>query len=580
MKSKNWFLKRARKMFSDPLFYAFILLCFYGLVIYPGCKFDKSGLGGVGVAYSITPPPDGCVDQYYYYDLNSYYGIYGFSPFPQYQLTAGSLPQGLDPDVNSGILSGVPRVTGVFSFEIDVVDAASEVLASGSFTININDFSIVTSFLPLICAGTTYSAIIDICGGIPPFTWETIDWDPSVLPLNFTVPGPANSRQNTLTGTPVTPGDYTLKIRVTDSRGDAFRIEKEFTLEVTDEITILTPRHLPTRVVNEPFNQPLEACGGVVPYIWEEVASWPSFLALDSNSGVISGTPNAAGAYFLKVKLSSEGGGSSTEKYFSLTVAASPLVVTAINLTGFYECVVYNNNSNMNLSGMVSGGLGVPFWQLAAGETLPPELSLSTGGVLTGRATTPGSFEFLVNVYDGTTDPLNPPYGEVSVEVLAEPPYIGLEIERAYQWPPDPDHLNYQDPDEGIDLDVNRGVKFDFQITDSNWETTWDSMAPTPQDPDERREVYLKIEGLCGVEIRAEDIDKRNTDGVNDPGEEHVARFALWDLNHGFVGLINEAVRSELESPFTFRIWLVVPEDMNPEYVSGRSEEIEVVDEP
>ena len=558
-------------MFSDPSFYAFILLCFYGLVIYPGCVFDTSGISG-GAAYSITPPPDGCVNQYYYYDLNSYYGIYGFSPFPQYQLTSGSPPPGLELDVNSGILSGFPTVTGEFTFETDVVDAASAVLASGSFTININDFSIVSSFLPLICAGTTYTAVIDICGGIPPFTWKTIDWDPSVLPLNFTVPGPGNSRQNTLTGTPVTPGDYTLKIRVTDSRGDAFGIEKEFTLEVTNEITILTPPHLPTRVVGESFNQPLEACGGVVPYIWEEVGSWPSFLALDSNSGVISGTPNAAGVYLFKVKLS--GGGWITEKYFSLTVAASPLVVTNITLNWLQECVLINN---FNLSGMLSGGLGVPYWQLAAGETLPPGLSLSSGGVLSGQPTTPGSFEFIVNVYDGTTDPLNPPQGKVEVIVEAKPLYYGVEIERAYQWPPNPNNPNYQDPDDGINLSVDLGVKFDFQITDLNWETTWDSMAPTLSDPVEIREVYLKIEGLCGFEIRAKDIDKRDTDGNG--FDSHVATFALWDLNHGFVGLINEA-DDIVQGPFTFRIWLVVPEDMNPEYVSGRIENIVVVDEP
>ncbi|MCK4942088.1 MAG: putative Ig domain-containing protein, partial [Candidatus Aminicenantes bacterium] len=370
MKSKNWFLKRARKMFSDPSFYAFIFLCFYGLVIYPGCKFDTSGIGG-GVGYSITPPPDGCVNQYYYYDLNSYYGIYGFNPFPQYQLTSGSLPPGLDLDVNNGILSGFPTATGEFTFEIDVVDAASVVLASGSFTININDFSIVTSFLPPICAGTTYSAIIDICGGIPPFTWETIDWHPSVLPLNFTVPGPANSRQNTLAGTPVTPGDYTFEIRVTDIRGAAFRIKKKFTLEVTDEITILTPRHLPSGIVGVPYSHTLEACGGTTPYTWDKVDTtstpWPVFLLLDPSSGTLSGIPTAAGAYFLKVKLS-EGGGSSTEKYFSLTVAASPLVVANMNLN-FVECTP---SANINLSGMLSGGLGVPYWQLAARETLPP----------------------------------------------------------------------------------------------------------------------------------------------------------------------------------------------------------------
>lgn len=557
-------------MFSDPSFYALILVCFYGLVIYPGCVFDTSGISG-GAGYSIIPPPDGCVNQYYYYDLNSYYSTYGFSPFPQYQLTSGSFPPGLNLDANSGILSGFPTVTGAFTFEVEAVDATSSVLARGSFTININDFSIVTSSLPPICSGTAYSAIIDICGGQPPFTWETIDWDPSVLPLNFTVPGPANSRQNTLTGTPVTPGAYTLKIRVTDSRGDTFRIEKEFTLEVTDEITILTPQHLPPGVVSILYNHSLKACGGVTPYTWDKIDTtttpWPVFLSLDPSGGTLSGTPTVAGAYVLKVKLS-ESGGSSTVEFFSLTVAASLLTITNMNVTCI-ECI----GCTYNLSGMLSGGLGVPYWQLAAGEILPPGFNLSTGGVLSGMATTPGTFNFKVNVNDGTTDPLNPPQGTVTVTVSLNPADSGVAIERARQWPVDP---NYQPPDR-INLAENRKVKFDFQITNANWESTWNALVPTPMDPVEKRQVTLTVVGLCNVNISSIEIRKSDTDG--DGVDEHVAVFALSDsLVQDFVQLVT-AAGGVNSSPFTFRIKLNVPESMSTLAVS-RIENIIVVNEP
>jgi len=559
-------------MFSDPSFYAFILVCFYGLVIYPGCVFDTSGIGG-GVATSITPPPDGCVNQYYYYDLNSYYGIYGFNPSTQYQLTSGSYPPGLNLDVNSGILSGFPTATGVFTFEVEAVDTASVVLATGSFTIRINDFSIVTSFLPPICAGTTYSAVIDICGGQPPFTWATIDWNPSVLPLNFTVPGPANSRQNTLTGIPVTPGNYTFKIRVTDFRGAVFRIEKNFNLEVTDEITILTPKHLPAGVVGVPYSHTLEACGGVTPYSWAKVDTtvtpWPVFLSINSSSGTLSGTPTAAGAYFLKVKLS-EGGGSSTEKFFSLTVAASLLTITNTSVTCI-ECI----GCTYNLSGMLSGGLGVPYWQLAAGETLPPGLNLNTGGVLSGMATTPGTFNFKVNVNDGTTDPLNPPQGTVTVTVSLNPADSGVVIERARQWPADPVDPNYKPPGR-INLAEDRKVKFDFQITNANWESTWNALVPTPMDPVEKRQVTLTVVGLCNVQISSIEIRKSDTDG--DGVDEHVAVFALSDsLVQDFVQLVT-AAGGVNNSPFTFRIKLNVPESMSTLAVE-RIDNIVVVNE-
>ncbi len=556
MKSKNWFLKRVRKMFSDPSFYALILVCFYGLVIYPGCVFDTSGVGG-GASYSITPPPDGCVNQYYYYDLNSYYSTYGFSPFPQYQLSSGSIPTGLNLDINSGILSGFPTTIGVFTFEVEAVDATSTVLSKGSFTININDFSIVTSFLPPICAGTTYSAIIDICGGMPPFTWKTIDWVPSALPLNFTVPGPDNSRQNTLTGTPITPGDYTFKIRVTDSRGDTFRIEKEFKLKITDKITILTPQHLPSGIVGVPYSHILEACGGTIPYTWDKIDTtttpWPAFLSLNSSSGILSGTPTVAGAYVLKVKLS-EGGGSNTEKLFSLTVAASMLTITNTGVPCI-ECI----GCTYNLSGMLSGGLGVPFWQLAAGETLPPGLNLNTGGVLSGIATTPGTFNFKVNVNDGTTDPLNPPQGTVTVTVSLNPADSGVVIVQIRQgsWPAQPG----DPPLNWINLALDSKVKFDFQITNSNWESTWNGLPPTSKG------VVLSVIGSCSQKIDSTEIR------VNASGD-HVGVFNLSD----FVQLIT-AAGGVNNSPFTFRIKLNVPESMSTLAVD-RIENIVVVNEP
>jgi hypothetical protein len=538
-------------------------------ILIQSCVFDKSGIKA-GNPLTVAPPPDGCTGQTYFYDVNSYFGVYGFSPFPQYQLSTGSIPPGLHLDTGTGIISGIPTLTGDFDFQVQAIDTTLVVLATGDFIIRISDFSIMTAQLPPICDGSAYAAVIDICGGVPPFTWETLDWDPAALPLNFTDPGPSDTRQNTLAGTPVNADDYRFTVRVTDSRGDAFRIEKTFELEIVDELTILTPRNLPIGVVGVPYTHALEACGGVDPLGWDSSGSWPSFISIDPVSGVISGTPITPGVFLFKVKLS-DGNAASTEKWFSLTVAAAPLVISSTNVI-CVECL----NCSHNLSVMLSGGMGIPFWQLASGSVLPPMLTLSSDGILSGMSTTPGVFHFDVVVFDGSTDPLNPPQGTVTVTVSDNPADSGIMIERARQWPADPLDPNYQPPDR-INLAVDRIVKFDFLITDSNWESTWNAMAPNPWNPVELRQVRLSIVGLCGISITTDNIGAGDVDG--DGVSEHVARFPLSDpLVQDFLELISSG-GGIAQSPFTFRIQLEIPESMGTLAVD-RIADIVVVDEP
>lgn len=88
----------------------------------------------------------------------------------------------------------------------------------------------------------------------------------------------------------------------------------------------ITPIQLPEGMVGRPYSSPpLQATGGVPPYIWSSV-NWPSDLGLRLNpdTGEITGTPNRSGDYQLTVQVADRAGTAPARHTFSLSVKGLP----------------------------------------------------------------------------------------------------------------------------------------------------------------------------------------------------------------------------------------------------------------
>lgn len=571
------------KTFKEPSFYVLILLFFYSLIIYPGCAFDTSGLD-TGVWNDPIPPPDGCIGQYYYYDLNSWFALYHFKKPLTYKIKSvhlGHIPvgkiklkeAGLVLDENKGIIQGIPLTGGKWKVEIEVEDSSTpdKKTSKNIFSFQFNAFSIVTpgDLLP-ICINQAYEAVIKVCGGTPPFSWEIPDksWSPTKQPLKFKSQN-TTSRQNTITGTPNKSKkgsweNYEFKVYVEDKFGPLYGsgatlpIEKKFKLAVTDDLTILTPQKLKDGFVGEKYSDTIKACGGNPPYKWKITdGTLPTPLSLKQSGNdakINSSKPTKGGNYSFEVALEDQGtedaGSHEYPTYGSFDIRIASLLKINDSKHILYECMlpVDPKTKGPVCIGNVSGGMGKPYWQVKSGES-PPGISLRPDGCFGGMPSTAGVYTFKATAIDKTTDPSNPPEANITVEVKAKPTEKdtgGLVIERFRQGP----YGSATYPENVIDLSDQKPFKVDFRITGTtSWESTWNGLNNS------KRQVTLKLLGICkGVKITTNDInpwDPKNKpyDVDGDGNLEHVARFQVSQLS-----ALVSAAGGVQKSPFDFRI--------------------------
>jgi alpha-tubulin suppressor-like RCC1 family protein/uncharacterized protein YjdB len=145
-------------------------------------------------------------------------------------------------------------------------------------------------------------------------------------------------------------------------------------------------------VVNSPYADTLDATGGGRAKSWSLVGgTLPPGIALAS-SGVLSGTPTAAGTSTFDIRVTSAG----KKRTRTFTIQVLPPVVIATNaLPGASQSQPYSTVLS------ATGGTGVYAWAIAAG-TLPAGLTLSAAGEIAGTPTTFGTDTVTISVTSGT----------------------------------------------------------------------------------------------------------------------------------------------------------------------------------
>lgn len=177
--------------------------------------------------------------------------------------------------------------------------------------------------------------------------------------------------------------------------GEVVRIPLSTT---TSPLSITTTR-LPHGKVGKHYSTQLHATGGAAFYTWAVTdGNLPDGLAL-SEDGTLSGTPTSAGTSHITVEVTDADGHTATA---TLAVAVvghrhAPLKVTTSHLPDGTVGAVYSANLS------ATGGADTDYhWQVAKGA-LPPGLSLSSDGVISGTPTQAGTYTFTASVNDPAT---------------------------------------------------------------------------------------------------------------------------------------------------------------------------------
>jgi len=299
---------------------------------------------------------------------------------PPYNFAATGLPAGLTIGSATGTISGTAAGAGTFSFTVTVTDSASNVNSSG-FTLTIDPpltFTTPASLSPGE-VGSAYSLTITVNGGASPYTFSVTGGS---LPPGLIING-----QGVISGTPTAVGTSPFAVTVADA--NQVTTTNNFSLTVDPALVITGPASLPAGTVNVAYTPTtITASGGVLPYAWSSPAL-PAGLSI-STSGVISGTPTAAGTSSVTLKVIDGNGITATAPY-SITVEASPLVIASPASLPAGEV-----NVPYPMTTFTAAGGAQPYsWSITG---LPPGLTTNGAGAITGTPTNPVGSPFSVTV--------------------------------------------------------------------------------------------------------------------------------------------------------------------------------------
>ena len=225
-------------------------------------------------------------------------------------------------------------------------------------------------------------------------------FDPQLVPLaSF---GGTTRTRPPLGGSPVLDRGHRFGLSV-DQRGQARPFDNPavapaaggdnsdigaFELQAACGAVTLGPTSLPGWNTSLPYNRQVTASGAITPYTFTIVSgSLPPGVTMAPN-GALSGTPTSTGTFTFTVLAASANGCYGMRQYtisigVCTTISLSPPTVpSGVMGTAYSQALT------------ASGGVG-PYSYVSAG-TLPPGLTVSSGGLFTGTPTALGAFPFTV----------------------------------------------------------------------------------------------------------------------------------------------------------------------------------------
>jgi hypothetical protein len=308
----------------------------------------------------------------------------------RWSLGSGELPGGLTLD-ERGRIDGVPTSAGTFTFGVQVVDSAvPPATASRSLLLTIGPaaVAITTLALPAAVVGAAYQATLDAAGGSGGYTWSVAG---GALPAGLDL-----SNGGTIAGTPTTPGTFPVTVQAADTLSPQNRAMRSFSIDVAAPAFAVSIPPPPPAVVGQPFQVAAAASGQIGVVTWSIASGGlPPGVTLNASTGMMSGTPAAAGAFSAVVRGQDTGAITrSDDAPVTIVVSGGIAVVTSALPAG-------NVGSPYTATLEAAGSTGPVAWSLVGGS-LPSGISLDSSGGISGSPTGVGTSTFTVRAVDSS----------------------------------------------------------------------------------------------------------------------------------------------------------------------------------
>lgn len=305
--------------------------------------------------------------------------------------SASGLPPGMTTTLSGRTIkfSGAPTATGTFAAKITVGDPAGH-NETETVTITINAAPTVGTLaaIPWTVGAGSYPQTIAISGGTGPFTVVSS----SGLPFSPIVSG--NTIRFVGSGGAGTYSNGTIKLR--DAAGAT--VTAHVATIVINPAIFITHMSVNNWTQDTPnFPGAMTITGGTGPFTVVQTRNLPPGLNPVIKGDLIefTGLPEAAVLANCSIMIRDTAGATYTRD-FVLDIAP-PLVLTTLRLPLWRSGVQYSTTLQ------ATGGTGNLTFAISAGS-LPPGLTLTKNGKLSGKATAVGAFTFTVTVTDSIGD--------------------------------------------------------------------------------------------------------------------------------------------------------------------------------